>query len=50
MAEWTIATVLKTVEHREVLRGFKSHSLRHIPFREGKLNRLNVVVKGGSVY
>ena len=28
MAEWTIAAVLKTVEHRKVLRGFESHSLR----------------------
>jgi len=27
---WMIATVLKTVEHREVLRGFESHSLRQV--------------------
>jgi hypothetical protein len=29
MAERTNAAVLKTVEHRKVLRGFESHSLRH---------------------
>jgi hypothetical protein len=48
MAEWTIAAVLKTVEHREVLRGFESHSLRQNSLSKAKVNRLNVVIKAGS--
>ena len=39
---------MKTVEHREVLRGFESLSLRQISLAQGNLNRLNVVIKGGS--